>query len=402
MTWRMENIFFAKRNISIDILRGLTMLLMVFVNDLWSVGGVPHFLEHFEVFEDGMGVADIVFPMFLFAMGMSIPYALERRFAKGCTGESTLGHILSRTLALVLMGFFIVNSESDFTSTVGYGLDIYRLLMVSAFFLIWNQYKPECKIKKWLLIAGVAILTFLAFTYRTPDGGYMHARWWGILGVIGWSYCFCAVTYMLARKKPLRIFFLWLVLCAANLLLTRMRGGAQILSGQSLLADLTGVLKLGNCSFAVMAMGGMLIALAENRISSRTVAVRIAVALSLATLSAVAALILHNWWTVSKLIGTLPWCLYVMAISIALYVLLRVLEGCGKTGWFRPFNASGTATLTVYMMPYVLYSINSMLGDIYPYGFLSGPIGLMKCALFSLLCVALASLLVRFGIKLKV
>ena len=72
----MENGIFTKRNTSIDILRGLTMLLMVFVNDLWSVGGVPHFLEHFEVFEDGMGVADIVFPMFLFAMGMSIPYAM--------------------------------------------------------------------------------------------------------------------------------------------------------------------------------------------------------------------------------------------------------------------------------------------------------------------------------------
>ena len=96
----MENGIFSKRNESIDILRGLTMLLMVFVNDLWSVGGVPHFLEHFEVFEDGMGVADIVFPMFLFAMGMSIPYALESRFSKGLSGESTLGHILSRTLAL--------------------------------------------------------------------------------------------------------------------------------------------------------------------------------------------------------------------------------------------------------------------------------------------------------------
>ena len=80
----MENGIFARRNQSIDILRGLTMLLMVFVNDLWSVSGVPHFLEHFEAFEDGMGVADIVFPMFLFAMGMSIPYALENRFSKGC------------------------------------------------------------------------------------------------------------------------------------------------------------------------------------------------------------------------------------------------------------------------------------------------------------------------------
>ena len=86
----MSSVIFSKRNESIDILRGLTMLLMVFVNDLWSVGGVPHFLEHFEVSEDGMGVADIVFPMFLFAMGMSIPYALERRFSKGYSGESTL------------------------------------------------------------------------------------------------------------------------------------------------------------------------------------------------------------------------------------------------------------------------------------------------------------------------
>ena len=44
----MENSLFARRNMSIDMLRGLTMLLMVFVNDLWTVGGVPHFLEHFE------------------------------------------------------------------------------------------------------------------------------------------------------------------------------------------------------------------------------------------------------------------------------------------------------------------------------------------------------------------
>ena len=397
----MENTFFAKRNISIDILRGLTMLLMVFVNDLWSVGGVPHFLEHFEAFEDGMGVADVVFPMFLFAMGMSIPYAIERRFAKGCTGESTLGHILSRTFALVLMGVFIVNSESKFTSTVGYGLDLYRLLMVAAFFLIWNQYRVENKLKKWLQVVGVAILVFLAVTYRAVDGGYMQARWWGILGIIGWTYCFCSIIYMLARRKPFRILLVWIGLCVVNLLVTRMRSGELLLSGQSLLTDLTGVLRLGNCSFAVMATGGMLIAMAENHISSRTYALRIAMALPLAAFVAVVALILHNWWTVSKLIGTLPWCLYVMAVSIALYVLLRILDVNRMTGWFRPLSASGTATLTVYMMPYVLYSINDYLG-LYTYGSLTGALGLLKCAAFSLLCVGITSLLVRIGVKLKV
>ena len=89
------------------------------------------------------------------------------------------------------------------------------------------------------------------------------------------------------------------------------------------------------------------------------------------------------------------------AISVCLYTLLRVLESHGWTVWFRPLSASGTATLTVYMMPYVLYSINDYLG-LYQYGSLSGLLGLLKCVAFSLLCVALTSLLVRLGIKLKV
>ena len=189
----MENSLFSRRNAAIDMLRGLTMLLMVFVNDFWSVEGVPHFLEHFGTYEDGMGVSDVVFPMFLFAMGMSIPYAIERRFAKGYSGESTLGHILSRTLALLLMGVFIVNTEGGFDSVIGYSRGLYRVLMVTAFFLIWNIYPEGMRAKKWLQALGIVILAFLAFTFRTPEGGYFCAGWWGILGLIGWAYCFCAI-----------------------------------------------------------------------------------------------------------------------------------------------------------------------------------------------------------------
>jgi hypothetical protein len=53
------------------------------------------------------------------------------------------------------------------------------------------------------------------------------------------------------------------------------------------------------------------------------------------------------------------------------------------------------------MMPYILYSVSSMVGLASP-DWLSGPLGLLKCVLFSLLCVALASLLVKLGIKLKI
>ncbi len=399
----VENTLFAKRNASIDILRGLTMLLMVFVNDLWTVGDVPHWMEHFDRLEDGMGLADIVFPMFLFAMGMSVPYAIERRFSKGYSGESTLGHILSRTLTLIIMGVFIVNSEDAFDSTLGYGVSVYRLLMVTAFFLVWNSYPPGFKLKKCLQICGLAVLGFLAFTFRNPDGGYFTSRWWGILGIIGWTYCFVAVVYLLARKAPARIVWIWIGLCVLNLLTVRMRDGYQIMPRHTFISDMAEALKLGNASFAVMATGGMMVSIVENMMTERRVSGnrRLAAAFSVAAVLAVAAAVLHRWWIVSKLGGTLPWCLYVSSISLVVYAALRLMESYGRTAWFRPLNASGTATLTVYMMPYILYSVSTIVGLHSPM-WLCGLPGLLKCALFSLLCVAMTSLLVKSGIKLKV
>jgi heparan-alpha-glucosaminide N-acetyltransferase len=42
---------------SIDIMRGLTLFLMLFVNDLYTPG-VPKWLVHTSIEEDGMGLAD--------------------------------------------------------------------------------------------------------------------------------------------------------------------------------------------------------------------------------------------------------------------------------------------------------------------------------------------------------
>ena len=55
-----------QRVTSIDILRALTMVLMIFVNDLWSLKNIPVWLEHVERGVDGIGLADVVFPAFLF------------------------------------------------------------------------------------------------------------------------------------------------------------------------------------------------------------------------------------------------------------------------------------------------------------------------------------------------
>jgi predicted acyltransferase len=391
----------TRRNAAIDVFRGLVMLLMVFVNDFWTVGDVPHFLEHFDTFEDGMGLSDVVFPMFLFAMGMSIPYAIESRFSKGYSGESTLGHILSRTFALLLMGVFIVNSEGGFDSTLGYGLGIYRILMVFAFFLIWNAYPKGFKAKGWLQLSGAVILAFLAITFRTPEDGFFRAGWWGILGLIGWAYMFCSIAYLLLRKKPQYLPLVWVSLILVNIFVTRCRGGELLTGGPTFVNDMAGALNLGNGSSAIMAMGGILVSLAEKSISYLRCRDRIVAAMAASVVLFFAAMLSHRFWIVSKNLGTLPWCLYVSALSLVFYALLRAMEAYGRLSWFSPFRYSGLATLTVYMIPYVLYSIRGFLGYSSP-EWLAGPLGLLKCALFSLLCLAITTGLVKCGCKLKV
>ena len=373
--------------------RGLTMVLMVFVNDFWTVIDVPHWLEHFATWEDGMGLSDIVYPMFLFAVGMSIPYAIDRRYEKGYSTESTLGHIFSRTFALIVMGTFICNQESREIAGCRW---LWMLLMLVGFFLVWNQYKSDFKPAKWLRAAGTVLLAVLAITYRTSDGDYFEALWWGILGQIGWAYLFCAVAYLVCRNRQWVLPLLWILLCLVNLSVVPMRDG-EVLIGHNFLADLSDALHLGSGHIGIMALGGMMLTLAERRVKTAKVGVGLAAAAVLAVLGLAA----HQGWIVSKNLGTLPWCLYVSAISVALYTLLRVLEKKGWTGWFKPLQPAGTATLTVYMIPYLFVALWVFALPAIP-AWRCGWVGVGMCALYTAVVLCIAWILTKSGIKLKV
>ncbi len=386
-----------KRNLAIDIFRGLTMTLMVFVNEFWKVFNVPHWLEHYATLEDGMGLSDIVFPMFLFAMGMSIPYALERRREKGFSTESTLGHILSRTFALLVMGAFICNQESR---PMTGNRALWVLLMVVGFFLTWNQYPKDFKPAKWLKLSGGILLVGLAICYRTPDGELFEGLWWGILGQIGWMYLFCAITYLLCRERQWVIPIIWAVLYAVNLMSVPMRDGG-LLIGNNILTDLVKAIQLGNGHGAIMGLGGLMLTLADWNLAERPSAQRIGLGAAAAAVLLVLGMAVHTGWIVSKNLGTLPWCLFVTAISVALYTLLRFLERKGWTGWFRPLTPAGTATLTVYMIPYLFIALWVAVSPT-PAPWLTGWVGVGKCVLMAAVYIGCAWGFTKAGIKLKI
>ena len=103
-----------ERITSIDALRGVVMLVMIFVNDLGDVPGdiVPAWMKHYRG-ENGMTFVDLVFPAFLFIVGMSIPFALNSRLKKGESPLRIFFHVLIRAVSLLFLGILMVNGRPD-------------------------------------------------------------------------------------------------------------------------------------------------------------------------------------------------------------------------------------------------------------------------------------------------
>jgi predicted acyltransferase len=89
---------------SLDILRGLTMLGMILVDN--SGPHPPWWLDHAEW--NGLTPADLIFPSFIFIMGMAVPLAMSK--SKPFSYRSVL-----RILGLFAIGVFLNLSARKFT-----------------------------------------------------------------------------------------------------------------------------------------------------------------------------------------------------------------------------------------------------------------------------------------------
>src|SRR6201995_2951861 len=93
-----------QRLASIDIFRGLTMVVMIFVNDLASVHGLPWWTYHAPAKINVMTYVDMVYPFFLFIIGLSIPLAIQARLKKNPSVPSLWMHIIIRSASLIVLG----------------------------------------------------------------------------------------------------------------------------------------------------------------------------------------------------------------------------------------------------------------------------------------------------------
>nr|WP_295931579.1 DUF5009 domain-containing protein [uncultured Dyadobacter sp.] len=389
---------------SIDVFRAITMFLMIFVNDLWSLEDVPDWLKHSKAAEDAMGLSDVVFPGFLFIVGLSIPFAIASRRQKGDSDGTILRHIAERTFALLLMGIFIVNYENIAGSAMVVSKYVWEIGMVIAFFLIWNVYPANPKksgLYTAMKVAGYLLLAVLAWVYKGGDPenpSWMETHWYGILGLIGWSYLLGAVTFLFTRERLAWVIAGWLFFALFNLA-----------DFAGMLAFLEPVQKyvwiVGSGSMPAFVMAGVTGSAIyrsyakENAAGSRF----LWVLLALGAVSLLYGFGTRPFWGISKIRATPAWvgiCSGISFIAFAFFFWLVDLKK--QKDWANVLRPAGTATLTCYLIPYIWYAVITLLGISLPLFLRTGVIGLIKSLCFSLLVILLTGLINRVGIKLKI
>jgi heparan-alpha-glucosaminide N-acetyltransferase len=385
-----------KRLLSIDVLRALTMLLMIFVNDASSVSNIPTWLDHAKETEDALGFADTIFPAFLFIVGLSIPLAIKSRISKGDKTWQVLFYIISRSAALLIMGFYHVNLESYSPAAI-LPKAVWEILITLSFFMIWLDY-PEtmAKAKKYVIMgSGLALLIALAAIYKGGDLAHprwMHTSWWGILGIIGWSYLICALAYYFSKGKLIALIIIWALFAAMN-----------IASHSFLDHDFLPI--IGDCSAVVLTMGGIVTIGIYAHLVKIEKTQRLWLLFGIIGVVLISGGLIIRPYTegISKIRSTPAWIFISSGLTILLFELfIYLVDIKGKINWFKAIRPAGTSTLTCYLIPYFQVALLALFNVTYPSIFNSGIIGLFRSLATALIIIWLVGLMEKRRLRLKI
>ena len=388
---------------SIDIMRGLTLVLMLFVNDL-NMNVAPAWLGHRAAGFDGMGLADWVFPGFLFIVGMAIPFAFSRRFSSGKSLYDISRHIITRSISLIIIGVLMLNSGRVNPELTGFSKNLWAILMYIGVFLFWNDY-PDKENKFFtvtgLKVTGLAILSFLVLKFRSgqsENNGSLITSWWGILGLIGWGYLISSFAYVLCRDSILKT-----SLIVVFFLIMNMLSDWKMLGFLDPVKPVFGIIIDGNVPFIVLSglIGGLLIKKIPVIEFKKTTIIFVV----LGIIFLIGGFVLRKWFIISKIQATPSWAMICNGISFIVFIILYlIIDVRNKIKWASFLQPAGENSLTTYIAPDILYYLIWSSGiPVLIYKQSHQPLIVIAGSLiWALLMVGLTALLARLKIKLRI
>ena len=156
----------TQRLLSIDALRGITVAFMILVNNGTEHSYSP--LEHAAW--NGFTPTDLVFPTFMFVMGISLILSLMPRLERGAPASSILPHAIRRFVLLLFFGLVVNGFPFFHLSTLRlYGvLQRFAVCYILAVLILLATRKASA----FLAIAAVCLIAYWALLRFVPIPGH--------------------------------------------------------------------------------------------------------------------------------------------------------------------------------------------------------------------------------------
>ena len=401
----------SPRLASLDAYRGLVILMMIFVNYIGEMPGVPHWLKHATASEDTFTFPDLVFPGFLFMVGMAIPLAFWNKFDAPLW--PTLRRILWRTVCLLGIGVLYENSSRYDAVHSLLPKPLFMTLFYFSVIGLWYHGKGK---KPWhaAVAAGVILVLMLLFRGEVVDGytgPYLEHTFWGILGLIGWAYLLCSLIYLLCRGSGT-------VLMGAMAFMLAMYMGDRAGRFDFLPLCIRNFVGIGAIlgSTAANAMAGVIIGRLFIPGSPRPEpsaaamhARRIVPMAVFAVAMIAAAILLRPFHGISKIGATESYTLIAAGINLlgflAFYVILDVLKW---RAWAAVLIPAGVNALFAYIIPDLWDQLTALAGVgklwwklAWPCLEQGGGAGIANGAVVSVFMLLLTLIATRAGLRLK-
>jgi heparan-alpha-glucosaminide N-acetyltransferase len=397
----------AERLTSLDAFRGLVILTMTFVNYLAGVKHIPAWARHMPDKADGYTFVDVVFPAFLFIVGVALPLALHKRMAPGESVLSLLRRVFVRSASLILLGVIMVNGSFYSAAATGMSRNLWYLLAMLAVVALWSMYptavsRPTRRLLLALRILAGLVLAGLLLVFRSKSSAgdvvWLQHSWWGILGLIGWAYLVCSLAYLACRGSSTALmgvlgFMIALFIGDKHGALDWLGPvhnfiGVGAVLGSTAADVMIGVL-VGNCFVGERA--------------SLSPAARVRFCLLFGIGLYLAGMLLRPLHGINKNAATDAYTLVTGGICCLSFLLVYVVTDVAQLrGWAGPLVLVGQNALLAYVLPGILNNLAAVVGwpgALYQYG--SGWAGAINSAVLTVLVLLITWGATKTGIRLR-
>ena len=302
------------RLISLDVFRGLTIAGMILVNNAGDWSHVYPALAHVEW--DGWTPTDLVFPFFLFIIGVAMPFSFSKRLAKGESRGKLLKHVFARSLILIALGMLLSGIPNfDFSHRLILNV-LQRIgliyLMAGTIFLFTDVVSQavvavSCVVIYWILMLAVPVPGYGAGVLA-PVGN----MWWYVDKVLlqGWHQHLLVVgQYRLHHAEGI----LSLIPSISTVLLGSLTGH-YLRSGRSGIEKAAGMLVFGNFGILI----GSVMAI---------------------------------WFPINKLLWSSSYVVFTAGVALeVLGVCYWLVDVRGFKKWTQPFLVFGSNAITSFFL----------------------------------------------------